>query len=72
MDVSALTAAVSSGSAVFDILQLIVCRWLFDDLWSLIASNFQFLVPITKGFDFAFSEPYIRQSLQYILSVLRS
>ncbi len=25
MDVSALTAAVSSGSAVFDILQLIVC-----------------------------------------------
>ncbi len=57
MDVSALTAAVSSGSAVFDILQLIVCRWLFDDSWSLIASNFKFLVPITKGFDFAFSEP---------------
>ncbi len=64
MDVSALTAAVSSGSAVFDILQLIVCRWLFDDSWSLIAFNFKFLVPITKGFDFAFSEPYIRQSLQ--------
>ncbi len=59
MDVSALTAAVSSGSAVFDILQLIVCRWLFDDSWSLIASNFKFLVPITKGFDFAFSEPAV-------------
>ncbi len=72
MDVSALTVAVSPGSAVFDILQLIVCRWLFDDSWSLIASNFKFLVLITKGFDFAFSEPYIRQSLQYISSVLRS
>ncbi len=32
---------------IIDILQLIVCRWLFDDSWSLIASNFKFLVPIT-------------------------
>lgn len=72
IEVSVFTAGVCWGRALFPTLQLTVCAWLFDDSWSLIASNFNFFVPITNGFDLALSEPYIWQSRQYISSVAAS